>query len=690
MDTSIHALDYQMLCKVNINNVCNANFDGNGLNFFRAGSSGSNTCPNTGEMPDVVLHEYGHAVNTKVYNQFGKSSGMTNGAMQEGLADANAAMILDNSKLGLGFYGVNTFLRNCDNTKRYPDDIHNEVHDDGEIIAGACWDLRLNLGINLAGKLIQFARHGKADDANTGKAFTKYFLEVLVADDNDGNLSNGTPNSSAIVDAFAQHGIPSAMLSIAHTKIASANAATFIPVALSVTSSLTGISTQTVNVYYKTLTGSWASVAATMTGGNAGTTSNWSADIPPQVGGSIIEYYIEAQESWGSKKTLPSEGASKPYRFLIGFTTLTLHEFETTQGWTVGSPEDDALTGTWVDVDPNGTTVSGMPVQSEDDHSANGTKCWVTGNGSFGGQPGENDVDEGRTTLNSPTFVLGSLSTPVIRYWRWFSNDLGAAPGNDPWIVQISNDNGSTWVDVENTYQSFNSWNENLILVSEFVTPTDQIKVRFIAQDNDPGSLVEAAVDDFEILYALPVPVVLQQLFSNRNASTIDVAWVTASETNNFGFDIEFKMENVNVWHNAGFVRGNGTTTSRNEYHFSFLEPSRQDMFVRLRQIDFDGSATISPIVHVTSTAQKFLLNQNYPNPFNPRTTIDFEVDKPTNIDLIISTMLGQPIFKAPLGFFPTGTHTKVLDMTEFPSGLYQLELRSDRSSQSKTIHLLK
>jgi hypothetical protein len=68
----------------------------------------------------------------------------------------------------------------------------------------------------------------------------------------------------------------------------------------------------------------------------------------------------------------------------------------------------------------------------------------------------------------------------------------------------MSNDNGATWTYVENTKTTDMRWRRNAFHVSDFMTPTAQMKVQFIASDSlrptvnlNGGSLVEGALDDF-------------------------------------------------------------------------------------------------------------------------------------------------------------------------------------------------
>jgi hypothetical protein len=172
-----------------------------------------------------------------------------------------------------------------------------------------------------------------------------------------------------------------------------------------------------------------------------------------------------------------------------------LLDVETDEGWTAGAPGDTATTGIWERVDPIGTEA-----QPENDHTDPGTICWVTGQGSPGGGLGENDVDDGRTTLLSPPLDLSGDDDPAVGYWRWYSNDKGAAPGADVFTVDVSDDDGESWVNVETVGpdgpETVGGWRYHRFAVTDFVEATADVRLRFIAADEDSGSVVEAGVDD--------------------------------------------------------------------------------------------------------------------------------------------------------------------------------------------------
>jgi hypothetical protein len=175
-------------------------------------------------------------------------------------------------------------------------------------------------------------------------------------------------------------------------------------------------------------------------------------------------------------------------------------DMETDKGWTVGAPDDNATTGQWVRVDPIGTTATaGGQAQPEDDHTPDpGHICFVTGQGAVGGGPSDADVDGGKTTLFTPVFPLGGATSATVTYWRWYTNNLGNNPGSDYWDVDVTGD-GTNWVALEHTTASANNWGSYTFNLGSFVTLTNQVRMRFVASDTGSGSLVEAAVDDFEL-----------------------------------------------------------------------------------------------------------------------------------------------------------------------------------------------
>jgi hypothetical protein len=180
--------------------------------------------------------------------------------------------------------------------------------------------------------------------------------------------------------------------------------------------------------------------------------------------------------------------------------SVFLDQMETDTGWQAGDPSDEAFTGRWARVDPLATVQGTQTVQPGDDHTPGpGALCFVTESGWAGQGASDADVDGGTTTLTSPVFDLARVVHPRVTYWRWYTNNLGSNPNLDYWIAQVSPDGGATWVDLERTTASANSWQPRSFLIEDFLAPSSQTAFRFVAGDTGAGSLVEAALDDFEI-----------------------------------------------------------------------------------------------------------------------------------------------------------------------------------------------
>ena len=199
---------------------------------------------------------------------------------------------------------------------------------------------------------------------------------------------------------------------------------------------------------------------------------------------------------------------SESIQIVIGELELLVNEdFEQFNNWTVGYLGDDASAGIWESAVPNATYDDfGDIVQPNEDHTINGTTCFLTANGTNPNSPGQSDVDGGRTTLLSPIYSLSEYSGAIVSYWKWYTNNQGNNPGNDIWRVDVSSDLGNTWVELENTNDANNYWLQKQFYLNDYIDDLNNVQFRFIAEDvyydgdnGSGGSLIEAAIDDFSI-----------------------------------------------------------------------------------------------------------------------------------------------------------------------------------------------
>src|SRR6185295_13196593 len=257
-------LSSQLTTNVNLPQTCNAYWNGSTLNFFKSGGG----CGNTGELPSVSLHEYGHGLDSND----GTGSPPENGS-GETVGDWTASLATHLSCIGSGFLGSNcggygnactscTGVRDIDCAKRAantPSTVANftqttcpqpspfnpnyvgpcgqhaigtgittnkrEGHCESYIGSQALWDLA-NRDLpspgtggawSISDRLWYLTRATTTSffTCNTtpatwtsdGCAAGTLFRTFRVADDDDGNLANGTPHGASIFAAFNRHNI---------------------------------------------------------------------------------------------------------------------------------------------------------------------------------------------------------------------------------------------------------------------------------------------------------------------------------------------------------------------------------------------------------------------------------------------------------------------------------------------------
>jgi hypothetical protein len=232
---------------VNLNQTCNAYWNGSTLNFFKSGGG----CANTGQIAGVSLHEFGHGI-----DQNDGTGTATDGATGESYGDTTALIALHSSCLGAGFLSSNCsgygdactsctgvrdadFAKHTSNTPATADNfirVHcpagsggtgpcgKEVHCESYVPTETMWDLAARdlpspgtgVAWTILDRLWYLSRNTatKSFSCTAGTTFTsngcsagslwKVFRAV---DDDDGNLSNGTPHGGALFAAFNRHGI---------------------------------------------------------------------------------------------------------------------------------------------------------------------------------------------------------------------------------------------------------------------------------------------------------------------------------------------------------------------------------------------------------------------------------------------------------------------------------------------------
>jgi hypothetical protein len=408
----------QATVNVNLGETCNAHFDGD-LNFYRSG----NGCNNTGRIADVAFHEWGHG-----FHYYNLLSGEWDGAIGEGIGDTIAFFQTGDYRVAPYFGENGAYIREVETNYSYPEDVVGEVHQDGLIFAGAVWDLwgmmKAEMGEEVA---YQTLMPIFVDGLRGGPTIPESFDEFIFADDDDGDLSNGTPNLCVIVDAFALHGLGfnggGSLFLLEHEPLSNqVSSSSGFPIVADievfaeqcVTSSLES------SILHYSIDGG----------------SSWETEtldirpdfvegfMPPIMGGTEVLYYISIEDSDGHETVMPSGGDINPYSFYVGeLEEIYCTDFEANDGsftHSLISGEEDEGADDWH---------WGTPVGMGGDPSfaASGSSVWGNDLGLVidGAQYNGEYQNEKHNRLLSDTYDVSDYETVVLSYDRWLTIEDG-------------------------------------------------------------------------------------------------------------------------------------------------------------------------------------------------------------------------------------------------------------------------
>ncbi len=508
-DDSFSDLDSKITVNINVNGSCNAFYQPNErtLNFFpKAGD-----CSNTAEIADVVYHEYGHHYHHIRYIERGTE--VTSSALGEAVADILSNFIRDNPIIGEGFSGSSTILRNSKNKFRWPSDVAADPHSTGQILTGAVWDLRLAIGLPQTEYLFHESLKAVPDASSGGEtaddvleAFTDVLMTFLLADDDDNDFSNGTPNSTAIITAFEDHGIGlSNLVSLKVVGIADQDTiATAYPVDVlaSYSGAIGEIDQDSVKLFYSVNSGPYAMINVPHQNGD-----KYNASIPKLPAGSMVRYYSTARTTLEQGGTVRSP-RSGYYTFLVGFRQVYTDDAEDDRDHKFGIDADNAIRGIWERGDPVGTFWMEDHFQQDTDHTVLGKRAYVTGN-----LDSPDALDDAlfdfnsqvtrKTTLETETIDLTGIKNPMLKFWYYHRSEQVFSAAQNQFRVSMSTNNGSSWRQVYGSTEVYPGWTSTIVPLTLSATATNNVKFRFTAS-SAYGTVVEAGLDDIEIVVPLP------------------------------------------------------------------------------------------------------------------------------------------------------------------------------------------
>jgi hypothetical protein len=245
----------------------------------------------------------------------------------------------------------------------------------------------------------------------------------------------------------------------------------------------------------------------------------------------------------------------------------------------------------------------------------------------------------------------------------------------------------NTYMDVATvTFSTINSaGSSNLTFVSplEFFSP------------NITPPAEQWTIGTFTDLNTNPLPVELSSFTASSKQNGVELNWQTATEVNNYGFDVERTggslQSSVGKWEKIGFVNGNGNSNSPKHYSFEDKNVVNGKYSYRLKQIDNDGQYEYSNVIEVDlGNAKEYSLLQNYPNPFNPSTKIEFRLPEKQMVILRVYNMLGEMIKNLINEEKEAGTYSVTFDGIGLTSGLYIYRLETANYVANRKMSLVK
>ena len=190
---------------------------------------------------------------------------------------------------------------------------------------------------------------------------------------------------------------------------------------------------------------------------------------------------------------------------------------------------------------------------------------------------------------------------------------------------------------------------------------------------------------------SITVPVELNSFTSSTSDNNVTLFWSTATEKNNYGFEIERKSGN-NDFARMGFIKGKGTATEISNYSYTDKSLHSGMYTYRLKQIDQNGEYKYYNLpgeINIGHPAV-YSLSQNYPNPFNPNTSIRYSIKNEGLVKLEIFDILGRKVSTIVNEDKPAGEYEVNFNGINLASGIYFYKLTSGSFTQIIKMQLLK
>jgi hypothetical protein len=178
-----------------------------------------------------------------------------------------------------------------------------------------------------------------------------------------------------------------------------------------------------------------------------------------------------------------------------------------------------------------------------------------------------------------------------------------------------------------------------------------------------------------------PLPIELSEFYSICDNGQITIHWTTESETNNNYFNIEKSLDSKK-WNEITKIDGAGNTAETKNYSFADIENDSDIVYYRLKQTDFDGLSSYSPIISAECEnfqSPKFII---YPNPNNGQFFINSTLRDDVEYSINIMDATGKVIFNK----HSLSGNKREIDLGLIDSGFYILTINYGRRNVTQKL----
>jgi hypothetical protein len=179
----------------------------------------------------------------------------------------------------------------------------------------------------------------------------------------------------------------------------------------------------------------------------------------------------------------------------------------------------------------------------------------------------------------------------------------------------------------------------------------------------------------------LPVEVI--SFTAKRRHGAVELAWSTAMEEDNRGFEVEVSTD-AQYYEKVGFVASKNPD-SRITTAYSFtddktLAPGMR--YYRLKQIDLNGKVTYygPKAVNVEAVA---MAAKVYPNPFNDLFTVKYMAETNHTVTLTVMDALGKKVYEQQVPVTRGIHYLPVQVGNHHPKGIYLLNISGGQTTQN-------